>query len=59
MIRLELSKADAQALYDHTGTMPYLHRSWSNNVREALSEALANGERPREPVDTRREAASA
>jgi len=35
-----MTYADAQALYDHTGTMPYAPGSWSNNVREELSEIL-------------------
>lgn len=40
-ITLELDPSDAQGLYDHTGTMPSAPGSWSNNVRAALSEALA------------------
>lgn len=40
-LKITLTREDAQYLYDHTGTMPFLRGSWSNNVRAALSEALA------------------
>jgi hypothetical protein len=41
-VSITLSRADAQALYDHTGTMPHAPGSWSNAVRGELSEALRN-----------------
>lgn len=44
---LELSRRDARALYDHTGTMPSAPGSWSNNVRSLLSEVLT-----RKPEET-------
>jgi hypothetical protein len=39
-VKLELPYMDAQSLYEHIGTMPYAPGSWSNIVREELSEAL-------------------
>lgn len=39
-VMVELSREDAQRLYDHTGTMPSVLGSWANNVRDALSTAL-------------------
>lgn len=46
---LPLSRWEAQALYDHTGTMPHAPGSWSNNLRDALSQLLATGHVTREP----------
>lgn len=48
-ILLGLSTASAQALYDHTGTMPWAPGSWTHTVRRALSDELglaALGSRP-------------
>ncbi len=39
-VTITLSYKDAQALYDHTGTMPWAPESWSNNIRAELSEVL-------------------
>jgi hypothetical protein len=43
-VTLVLSREDAQALYDHTGTMPFAPDAWSHQVRSALSEALSAGD---------------
>lgn len=40
MVSIELSVADARALYDHTGTMPHAPYAWPHRVRAALSDAL-------------------
>ena len=39
-VGITLSWDDAQCLYDHTGTMPWVPGSWSKNVRDELSEVL-------------------
>lgn len=44
-IKVELALEDAQALYAHTGTMPYTPWAWTHRVRAAVSEGLATAPR--------------